>query len=90
MRIDCPDCGPRDAGEFSYQGDATLACPGLDDADAGHWHDYVYERVNPRGEHTEYWQHVHGCRGWIKVVRNTLSHEVISCVAVLEWPDDAP
>ena len=90
MRLTCPNCGPRDSGEFSYHGDATLEYPGLENSDAAAWHDYVYERANPRGEHTEHWQHVHGCRGWLKVVRNTLSHEVISCTAVPAWPEEAP
>ena len=42
------------------------------------WTDYVYLRDNPRGPHREYWQHVHGCREWVIVARDTLSHEVSS------------
>ncbi len=40
------------------------------------WQAYVYERANPRGPHQEYWHHVAGCRQWLVVSRDTLSHEV--------------
>ena len=32
----------------------------------------VFVRDNPMGEHREYWQHVHGCRQWLFVVRDTV------------------
>ena len=35
-------------------------------------------RDNPRGAHVEWWQHNYGCRRWIAVQRNTLTHDVIS------------
>jgi heterotetrameric sarcosine oxidase delta subunit len=28
------------------------------------------------GWHTEWWHHSGGCRQWVKVVRNTLTHEI--------------
>jgi len=91
MRLTCPNCGARDSGEFSYGGDATRKPPGLDNAAAAAdlWHDYVYARANPRGVHSEHWQHVHGCRAWVRVERDTLSHEVISTSPVIDWPDGA-
>jgi len=74
-RIDCPWCGTRDEAEFQYQGDATVKRPA---ADAGEeaFFDYVYTRDNPKGWHTEWWHHVGGCRQWVKVVRNTMTHEI--------------
>lgn len=42
------------------------------------WADYVYLRDNPRGLHDEVWQHTAGCRRWIAVRRDTLTHEVIA------------
>ena len=75
LRIECPWCGPRNEDEFSYGGDATLTRPG-DDASADAWYDYVYTRDNPAGKHTEHWQHINGCRAWITVERNTLTHEI--------------
>ncbi len=84
MRITCPYCGERPSEEFSYLGDASLRRP---DADAGldAWHDYVYIRDNPRGPHREYWQHVGGCRAWLVVQRDTLSHEVFEVMPARDW-----
>jgi len=77
-RIDCPWCGPRDEAEFQYQGDATKQRP-KETASEESFFDYVYVRENPRGWHTEWWHHVAGCRQWVKVVRNTFTHEIHSC-----------
>lgn len=46
--------------------------------------DYVYFRENPQGRHEEWWHHVQGCRQVLKVVRDTMTHEVISVDAALE------
>ncbi len=73
--IPCPFCGDRDHSEFSYGGDATVTYPPLE-ASAKEWHDAVYLRSNPRGPHTEYWHHVSGCRAWLEVERDTLTHEI--------------
>jgi heterotetrameric sarcosine oxidase delta subunit len=77
LRIECPWCGPRNEDEFSYGGDATVTRP-ADDAAQDDWYDYVYTRNNPAGKHTEYWHHANGCRSWIVVERNTLTHEIFS------------
>ena len=37
---------------------------------------FVYNRVSPRGKHLELWQHLSGCRKWIKVERDTATHEI--------------
>lgn len=73
--IHCPHCGACDAGEFSYGGDASRTSPALDAAQEV-WFEHVYLRSNPRGEHEEFWQHVHGCRQWLRVRRNTLTHTI--------------
>ncbi len=70
-------CGTRDEAEFQYQGDATVQRP-KPDADEETFFRYVYARENPKGWHVEWWHHVAGCRQWIKVVRNTLTHEIDS------------
>ncbi|MDP6346215.1 MAG: sarcosine oxidase subunit delta [Alphaproteobacteria bacterium] len=77
MLIKCPWCGERDAGEFSYGGDASRPRPAEDAAEAD-WLAYVYDRDNPRGPHQEFWQHSHGCRQWLRLRRDTLSHEVLA------------
>lgn len=79
MRIKCPHCGARDVTEFTYGGAAGVMRPadpaGVSDPE---WADYVYLRDNPRGLHDEVWQHTAGCRRWIAVRRDTLTHEVIA------------
>ncbi len=77
LLIPCPWCGERAQTEFTYRGDATVVRPAID-ADATEWYDYVYSRDNPRGEHTEWWQHTNGCRKWFKLRRNTWTHEILS------------
>jgi methylglutamate dehydrogenase subunit B len=79
--IECPHCGLRPREEYSIRG-AALARP-APDASAEVWHGYVHLRDNPRGAHDEHWLHAGGCRRWLVVRRNTLTHEVISVVDVV-------
>jgi heterotetrameric sarcosine oxidase delta subunit len=76
LLIRCPHCGPRDQVEFVYGGDASVKRP-VADAPAEAWHAYVYLRDNPAGPHEEYWQHHAGCRQWIKLRRDTVTHEIL-------------
>jgi methylglutamate dehydrogenase subunit B len=81
MRITCPCCGERDVREFSYLGDATMSRPEPDGADAEEaFFEHVYLRDNPAGTHHELWYHTAGCRSWLKVTRNTLTHDIVSAV----------
>ncbi|MCP5156050.1 MAG: sarcosine oxidase subunit delta [Ectothiorhodospiraceae bacterium] len=75
LRIPCPFCGPRDHAEFSYEGDATVAYPPLD-ASREDWFEAVFLRANPCGAHREMWHHVQGCRAFVVVERDTLTHEI--------------
>ena len=82
MRITCPHCGARDAQEFTYLGDATPTRPStpveqpIDDGVLDTWHDYVYLRDNPYGEHKELWYHGGGCHQWLVLTRNVRTHEI--------------
>lgn len=76
IKIKCPFCGERGYTEFQYGGDATVKAPPLDDKSNESWVEFVYLRDNPRGEHLEYWQHTQGCRSWLRVRRNTLTHAI--------------
>jgi sarcosine oxidase subunit delta len=79
MRIQCPFCGERDLSEFSYRGDAAFKRPDASAPDAGHrFFEEVYLRVNPAGVHEELWYHVFGCRSWLKVTRNTRTHDILA------------
>lgn len=82
MRITCPYCGERGNDEFSCLGDAMPARPRddvtapVDAAAMQRWTDYVYLRDNSAGAHRELWQHAGGCRAWLVVTRNTLTHAI--------------
>ena len=79
MRIQCPFCGERDLSEFSYRGDAGFRRPDAAAPDAGpRFFEEVYLRVNPAGAHEELWYHLYGCRSWLKVTRNTRTHEILA------------
>ncbi len=87
MLIPCPHCGPRDSREFTYGGDATLQRPDPDGADDKAWCDYIYARANPMGPHEELWHHAQGCRAWIVVTRDTLTHEITGARPTARWQD---
>ena len=78
MRIDCPFCGERDYSEFAYLGDADCPrpAPGAEDA-LQRFIDAVYLRENPAGAHRELWYHEFGCRSWVRVTRDTRTHEIL-------------
>lgn len=81
MLITCPFCGPRDAAEFTYRGDAAPVRPAADAGEAAFF-DYVYLRDNPAGPFREHWFHRAGCHGWVTVVRDTRTHAIESVVPV--------
>ena len=75
IRIPCPFCGERDHSEFGYGGDGSIVYPALD-APAEDWLQAVFQRENLRGRQSETWQHVSGCRMWLVVERDTMTHEI--------------
>ena len=78
MRIRCPFCGERDANEFAYLGDAEFKRPDPNAPDAAaRFVEAVYVRANPAGPHHELWYHTAGCRSWLRVTRDTLTHEIL-------------
>lgn len=84
LRIDCPYCGCRDYVEFVYGGAAERDWPDIADPDIGRWVDFVFVRDNPKGAHREYWQHQNGCRQWLWVTRDTVTHEITSVTPARE------
>ncbi|WP_417794284.1 sarcosine oxidase subunit delta [Terasakiella pusilla] len=82
MKIECPFCGKRDHSEFTYKGDATVARPDHSEQDLDRWNDYVFQRTNPKGAHKEYWHHTSGCRKFLIVERDTVSHKINSVTLV--------
>ena len=89
LLIPCPWCGARAQIEFTYGGDATLQRPAVDASEA-EWVQFVFLRNNPAGPHQELWQHSAGCRQWLRVSRDTRTHEILeSAPAVEASPGDA-
>jgi len=78
LLIPCPWCGERDEIEFSYGGQAGIAYPSdpgaLSDEE---WAEWLFVRDNPKGRFAERWVHMHGCRRWFDLVRDTATHEVV-------------
>jgi methylglutamate dehydrogenase subunit B len=58
----CPFCGPRKLAEFEFR--MTLPEPHADPCAR------IYERVDHDEVSLEHWQHVGGCRAWLRVRRN--------------------
>jgi len=83
LRLDCPWCGPRDVGEFSYGSEAHIARPvnPAEVSDAA-WADYLFMKTNPKGLMRERWVHAHGCRRWFNVVRHTVTDQVLAVYAM--------
>ena len=78
LLIECPWCGARPHTEFRYGGDAVVRRPPDPHAvSLNEWLDYLYLRDNPMGPHLEWWHHVYGCRRWIRMRRDTLTHDVL-------------
>jgi methylglutamate dehydrogenase subunit B len=77
MRVQCPFCGERDSNEFTFLGDASCRRP---DSSSGveSFFRSLYVRENPAGRHAELWYHSGGCRYFLKVFRDTRTHEIFS------------
>jgi methylglutamate dehydrogenase subunit B len=79
MRLQCPFCDERDSSEFVYLGDATVCRPDPEGpATQARFFEAVYLRDNPAGPHAELWYHAQGCRSWLRVSRDTRTHEILA------------
>jgi heterotetrameric sarcosine oxidase delta subunit len=84
--INCPHCGRRTTDEFYIKGDATKARPtAIGDDTLDQWHDYVNIRENVRGRIAEYWHHTGGCRQWLVVERDSVTHDVYGVTPAQDW-----
>ncbi len=78
--IACPHCGPRSQAEFVYERAAeAVAHP---DATTDETIAALYTRANERGFTWELWRHAHGCRGWLRLLRHRVTHEIAQVEAV--------
>ncbi len=76
MRITCPLCGPRDRREFYYYGAEDYLNRPTEGAAPEAWDDYLHLRDNPAGMTRDLWYHEQGCAAWLRVTRNTVTHEI--------------
>jgi sarcosine oxidase subunit delta len=74
LLVPCPHCGPRPYTEFSFGGELRPVEAPDPEADFAR----VYLRENVAGSMDEHWYHLNGCRQWLTVRRDTLSHEIQS------------
>lgn len=89
MLLPCPWCGPRNATEFRYVGEAGPR-PDPSTATPQQWRHHLYVRANPCGPVAETWYHRAGCRRYLAVERDTATGEVRSAVdaAAASGPGD--
>ena len=83
MRIDCPCCGPRDRGEYTYYGASVYLDRPAEDAGLEAWDSYLHLRDNPAGVTHDLWYH-DPCATWLEVERNTVTHEILSTRPIAE------
>ncbi len=76
MRIHCPLCGPRDRREFYYYGADDYLNRPAEYAAPDAWDNYLHLRDNPAGVLHDLWYHETGCAQWLRVTRNTITHEI--------------
>jgi heterotetrameric sarcosine oxidase delta subunit len=74
--IPCPWCGPRAQTEFEYYCDASAVDARFDEETAIEALERVFIRDDYVGFHDEVWQHVLGCRGWLRLERHNRTHEI--------------
>lgn len=76
MRIPCPWCGERSETEFRSAGAALDRPAAPDRLDDPAWADHLYGRDNLPGRATELWWHWAGCRQWLVIDRDLVSHRI--------------
>ena len=80
MQIDCPWCGPRAQGEFVYE--RTVDSVVTLNVTVEEAMSALFARANPRGVDDEIWRHTFGCRAWMILTRNRVTHVIEAVRAV--------
>jgi sarcosine oxidase, subunit delta len=78
----CPYCREqRTETELTYGGEAHIVRPpDREFVSDEQWTDYLFMRSNAKGLLIEQWCCAFGCGQWFKVLRNTVTHEVLHVV----------
>lgn len=77
IQIKCPNCGPRNAGEFRYGGEYNPRPPQPLAVSDTAWAEYIYMRRNRQGVQREWWYHRNGCGTWFLAERHTRTNAVL-------------
>lgn len=77
LLIPCPFCGKRAEIEFAYGGPVDEMRPDPSTQSDAEWVDYLTVAPNPLGPVQEYWWHVAGCGVWLKIWRDTRTHDIM-------------
>jgi sarcosine oxidase subunit delta len=80
LLIDCPHCGPRAQIEFAYERPLDGIVP-LDASPDAAMRTLYHGRANPRGVDEELWRHAFGCRQFLVMQRDRVSHAILSTAA---------
>ena len=80
MQVNCPHCGPRAQVEFTYERTVDSVVPIEVTPDEAMKR--LFTRENPRGVDDEIWRHTFGCRAWMILHRNRLTHAIENVRAV--------
>jgi heterotetrameric sarcosine oxidase delta subunit len=79
-QIDCPHCGPRAQIEFAYG--RTLDAVVDPAAPADVQMAALFTRANPMGVGEEIWRHTYGCRAWMILTRDRVTHAIHAVRAI--------
>lgn len=91
LRFECPYCGLRDEPEFRWGGEVPLVRPSPPQLVSDwEWAAYLFFRDNPKGLVRERWLHAFGCRQWLVVVRNTVTHQIYSTSRISDPMPELP
>jgi len=78
LLINCPYCGPRSGAEFTFE--RPIQSVVALDASPTQANQRLFTRDNPRGASWELWRHAYGCRAWLRLNRDTATHEIAETV----------
>ena len=76
LKLECPNCGARNASEFRYGGENTPRPQDTVAVADDEWISYLYERKNLMGVQIEWWYHRAGCGLWFLVERDRRNNKV--------------
>jgi sarcosine oxidase subunit delta len=74
LLVPCPNCGPRNASDMHYGGEAGPR-PDPNAVNPSQWREYLYTQTNPAGLLRETWYCASGCRRYFVLERDTISNE---------------